>query len=131
MKTKYIGIESIFITEKEFVTIACNIMLEGKNYDEPIYTNLFCSYEELQYFLNFDTTSLSKQILADIETQSIIADNKQIEIHLPPYINNEIEWKFGTMVDLKIAEEEEIPFECYVFSDIEREHFAQQINTYR
>lgn len=123
MKTRYIGIESIIIVDKEYATIACNIMLEGKFYDEPIYTNVFCYYTELIEFLKLDNSDLSKEVVTDIETQYIISEEDKIEIHLPPYINNKIEWKFPIMVDLKISKNPGIPFECYSFTDITKAEF--------
>ena len=129
MKTRYFGIESIFVIEMSRATIAANIMHEGKFYDEPVYTNIFCSYDELCYLLNLENSSLSKEILADIKTQSIISDKDQIEIHLPPYINNQIEWKCPIMVDLKISKTDDIPFECYRFTNLSKSNSQTNANS--
>lgn len=115
MTTKYIGIEAISIVNKNRVTIACNIMTEGFVYDEPIYTNIFCNYAQLCELLNLDNSELAKEIIQDIETQSIISDNVVIQIDLPDYLPGQIEWNFKTMIHLEIAKEADIPLQCYSF----------------
>ena len=115
MKTRYIGIESICVIDKEDATIACNIMFEGIAYDEPIYTNIFCSYNQLFGLLNLENSNLAKEVIKEIETQLIISEEEVIQIDLPDYLASQIEWNFKTMIDLKISENEDIPFQCYAF----------------
>ncbi len=128
MRTTYIGIEAIFVLPDDRVTIACNIMLQGKFYDQPIYTNIFCDYSDLCIFLNLDNSDLSKKILREIEAKRIKDDGEQIEVQIPDYINNKIEWKFPTMVDLKVSINEDIPMECYEFTDITKKQSQKYAN---
>jgi len=112
--TTFIGIESICILHKEFVTIACNIMLKGKLYDEPQYTNIFLSYEQLAQLLINESNSVSNKIQNDINYRLANETDETIQIDLPGYINNSMNWEIKTMYELDIAEED-IPFECYRF----------------
>ncbi|MEI6596011.1 MAG: hypothetical protein WCO28_10650 [Bacteroidota bacterium] len=118
MKTKYIGIESICIINNSRVTIACNIMFEGKFYDEPIYTNIFCDDDQLLKFLELEKSPLCEKIFLDIKIEGIFSDDNFFQVDIPQYFFNQKEWKFETMVNLKISENKEIPFECYSFENL-------------
>jgi 3-polyprenyl-4-hydroxybenzoate decarboxylase len=62
MTTRYLGIESIIIQYYDKITIAANVMFEGVNYDQPVYTNIFCDYYELRRLLNLDNSQLGHKI---------------------------------------------------------------------
>ena len=90
-------------------------MLNGKLYDEPQYTNIFASYKQLIYLLRKENDSISKQLENDLNF--IVANQtlSSIQIDLPDYINNSLEWRLTTMWELEIEENNEIPFVCYKF----------------
>lgn len=113
MKTKYLGIESICIVDGDEVTLACNIMIDGFNYSEPTYTNIFCDYEELQSLLNFDNANFVLKMKEEIKTKLILGGNKIIQIDLPDYLNGKLEWDFRFEVGLKKDGNADIPFQCY------------------
>lgn len=102
MKTKYIGIESICVVTQDFeATIACNIMLEGKNYDSPVYANIFCHWIHLEKFLKLDSSDLSKRIVEDLDNLVMYSlDKKVVQLDLPSYVNKNVEWNFPIMVNL-------------------------------
>ena len=118
MKTKYIGIESICVKTDPIVTIACNVMFEGKFYDEPIYTNIFCNKAQLFRFLRLDNSALTEKIILDINIDAIFSNEEIVQIDIPNYLFNLKEWKFEAMVNLKVSENKNIPFVCYSFEDL-------------
>lgn len=115
MKTKYIGIESIFVNKRnDFSTsIACNIMLEGQQYNEPIYTNIFMHYVHLRHFLKLDNSELTQKIRNKLEFEVTSTNVDVVEFHLPKYVNNELEWKFPANVFLIEANFDDIEIQCY------------------
>ena len=91
-------------------------MFEGIVYDEPIYTNIFCSYSQLCDLLDLENSKLAKEIIKEIEAQSIISGVEIVQIDLPDYLEGKMAWNFKTMIDLEISENENIPFQCYAFN---------------
>ena len=129
MKTKYIGIESIFVKRKNLeATLACNIMLEGDFYSEPVYTNIFCHFVHLRLFLKLDNSDLAKRIALELETQIANSDKDIVQIDLPDFINKQVEWKFPTMVNLEISKDAGIPFQCYCLDIEEIRHSLELQN---
>ncbi len=122
MKTNYLGIESIIILNGEQVTIACDVMLEGENYSEPIYTNIFCNYYELRRLLNLDNSELGNKIKDVVVSKFIEAKGENIQIDLPDYLENkQLDWKYPIKVNLKKDIKNHIPFQCYRFKNIYNE----------
>lgn len=118
MKTKYLGIESIAILYYDQVTIACNVMLEGENYSEPIYTNIFCDYYELRRLLNKDESELGNKIKTLVINRFIQDNGENIQIDLPDYLDNrQLDWRFPVSMNLKKDVNEAIPFQCYRFDN--------------
>ena len=116
MKTKYLGIETICITPADLeATVACNVMFEGNNYDTPIYTNIFCHFVHLRKFLKLDNSDLSKLITSELENQIINSNQEMVQIDLPSYIDNSIEWKFPVFVNLIEVENHPSGMQCYKF----------------
>jgi len=118
MKTKYLGIESIIILYYDHVTIACNVMLEGENYSEPIYANIFCDYYELKRLLNLDKSELGNKISATVTKEFVDKKGENIQIDLPDYLDNRQEdWKFPVTVNLTKDINDDIQFQCYRFQN--------------
>ena len=116
MRTKYLGIESICVITKNLeATIACNVMFEGNNYDTAIYTNIFCHFVHLKKFLKIDNSALSKRIASDLENQVINSNQEVVQLDLPSYIDNNIEWKFPISVNLIKVEYHPSGLQCYYF----------------
>ena len=119
MRTKYIGIESIVILYYDQITIACTVMFEGMNYDEPIYTNIFCDYYELKRFLNFDLSEFGSKMTAEITSKFLEKNGENIQIDLPDYLETKKpDWKFPVSVNLKSSSNSDIPFQCYQFDKL-------------
>jgi hypothetical protein len=129
MRTKYLGIESICVITKDLeATIACNIMFEGHNYDTPIYTNIFCHFVHLREFLKIDNSALSKHIASELENQVINSNKEMVQIDLPSYYDNNIEWKFPISVNLIEIENHPSGIQCYQFDiDEIRNRLGEQI----
>ena len=118
MKVKSFGIESIIILYYDQVTIACNIMLDGENYSEPIYTNVFCDYYELKRLLNMDKSDLGHKISATVTKEFVERKGENIQIDLPDYLDNrQADWKFPVTVNLTKDMNDDIPFQCYRFQN--------------
>lgn len=127
MKTKYLGIESIIILYYDQVTIACNVMLEGENYSEPIYSNIFCDYYELRRLLNLDNSELGNKIKDVVVSNFIEANGENIQIDLPDHLENkQLDWKYPIKVNLKKDFNDEIPFQCYKFENIYNEFWSRR-----
>ena len=113
MTTKYLGIESIVIHYNR-VTIACNVMLDGENYSEPIYTNVFCDYYGLRRLLNKDDSELGNKIKNVVVDKFIQEKGENIQIDLPNYLDDRrLDWKYPLRVKLMKEIQEDIPFQCY------------------
>lgn len=114
MRTKYLGIESIIIQYYDQVTIACNVMLEGDNYSEPIYTNIFCDYYQLKRLLTLDKSELGNIISATVTKEFVEKNGENIQIDLPDYLEpKRPDWQFPQTVNLVQEINEDIPFQCY------------------
>lgn len=118
MKAKYLGVESIIILYYDQVTIACNVMFEGENYSQPIYTNIFCDYYELKKLLNLDNSDLGIKIRDVVTTRFVNEKGENIHIDLPDHLDNrQSDWKFPLTVNLTKDINDEIPFQCYRFQN--------------
>ena len=115
MTTKYLGIESIIILYYDQVTIACNVMFEGENYSEPIYTNIFCDYYELKRLLNLDNSALGIKITDAVTNRFVNEKGENVYIDLPDYLDSrQPDWKFPSRVKLTRDNlNDDIPFQCY------------------
>lgn len=116
MKTRYFGIESISIQYYDKVTIAANVMLNGQNYDQPVYTNIFCDNYQLKWLLNLDKSELGNKISVTVSKEFVNKKGKNIQIDIPDYLDNrQVDWKFPMIVNLKKDINDDIPFQCYRF----------------
>ena len=116
MTTKYLGLESIIILNPDKITIATNVMFEGLNYDQPVFTNIFCDYNQLKWLLNLDKSELGNKILTNVTERFIKMNGENIQIDLPDYLDNrQVDWKFPIPVNLTKDINDDIPFECYRF----------------
>lgn len=109
MKTKYFDIESIVIYDRNNISLASNIMLEGYNYDEPIYTNIFCQKKELGLILKKEDNEVSKNILAKLLEEN----GKQFQIDIPDIQPNLYSMILKNNYELEVTKKDEIPFTCY------------------
>ena len=118
MRARYFEIESIIILYYDQVTIACNLMLDGENYSEPIYTNIFCDYYELKRLLTLDKSDLGNKISAVVTKEFVEKNGENIQIDLPDHLDNRQEgWKFPLTVNLTKDINDNIPFQCYRFQN--------------
>ncbi len=117
MKAKHFGLESICIISKAKVTLACNVMFEGNNYSEPIYTNVFCDLSQLISLLNTEEPSLLKAVKIEIKKQIQSLTRTTIQIDLPDFINGKQEWIFPGALTLIKANTNDIPFQCYTLGN--------------
>ena len=116
MTVKYFGIESIIICYYDKITIAANVMFSGQNYDQPVYTNIFCDYYQLKWLLNLDKSELGKRISATVTKEFVDKQGENIQIDLPDYLDNrQVDWKFPVTVNLTKYINDDIPFDCYRF----------------
>lgn len=119
MTTRYLGIESIIIQYYDKITIAANVMFGGQNYDQPVYTNIFCDYYELRRLLNLDTSDLGNRIKDVVVSKFIEKSGENIQIDLPDYLDEKtVDWKYPIKLGLKKEFNNDIPFQCYRFKDI-------------
>lgn len=118
MRTKYFGIESITILYYDQITIACNVMLEGQNYSEPICTNIFCDYYQLKWLLNLDKSEFGNKVSATVTEKFIEKNGENIQIDLPDYLQpKRLDWQFPATVNLVKDINDDIPFQCYRFQN--------------
>ncbi len=118
MTTKYLGIESIVIHYYDKITIAANVMFDGQNYDQPVYTNIFCDYYQLKGLLNLDKSELGDRISATVTKEFVDKKGENIQIDLPDYLDNrQVDWKFPVTVNLTEDLNDDIPFQCYRFQN--------------
>jgi hypothetical protein len=118
MTTKYLGLESIIILNPDKITIATNVMFEGQNYDQPVYTNIFCDYYQLKWLLNLDKSELGNKISTTVTKEFVDKKGENIQIDLPDYLDNRQEdWKFPVSVNLTKDINDDIPFQCYRFQN--------------
>lgn len=118
MRTKYLGIESIAIQYYDKITVAANVMFLGQNYDQPIYTNIFCDYYQLKWLLSLDKSELGEKISATVTWEFVDKEGENIQIDLPDYLDNrQGEWKFPLTVNLTKDINDDIPFQCYRFQN--------------
>lgn len=116
--TKYLGIESIVIQYYDKITIAANVMFGGQNYDQPVYTNIFCNYYQLKRLLNLDKSELGDRISATVTKEFVDKKGENIQIDLPDYLDNrQVDWKFPVTVNLTEDMNDDIPFQCYRFQN--------------
>ena len=116
MTTKYLGIESIIILDPDKITIAANVMFEGKNYDQPVYTNIFCDYYQLKWLLNLDKSEFGNEISATVTKKFVEHNGENVQIDLPDYLEpKQLDWHFPSKVYLTKDFNDDIPFECYRF----------------
>jgi hypothetical protein len=119
MTTKYLGIESIIIQYYDKITIAANVMFGGQNYDQPVYTNIFCDYYELRRLLNLDNSDLGNKIKDVVVSKFIEKSGEDIQIDLPDYLDEKtVDWNYPIKLGLKKELNNDIPFQCYRFNDI-------------
>ena len=89
-------------------------MFEGENYDEPIYTNIFCDYYQLRRLLNLDNSVLGNRIKDVVVSKFIEAKGENIHIDLPDYLQErQINWEYPLKVNLKKDINDDIPFQCF------------------
>lgn len=95
-------------------------MLEGVNYSEPIYTNIFCDYYELRKLLNKDNSELGNKIKAAVVDKFVQEKGENIQIDLPDYLDDRRpDWKFPISVKLiKDIFYDDIPFQVNRFKNI-------------
>ena len=118
MTTKYLGIESIIILYYDKITIAANVMFEGLNYDQPVYTNIFCDYYQLKWLLKLDKSELGNKISTTVTKEFVEKKGENIQIDLPDYLaNRQGDWKFPVTVYLTKDFNDDIPFQCYRFQN--------------
>ncbi len=118
MTTKYLGLESIIILNPGEITIATNVMFEGQNYDQPVYTNIFCDYYQLKWLLNLDKSELGNKITAIVTEKFIKMNGENIQINLPDYLEpKRLDWQFPVTVNLTRDINDDIPFDCYRFQN--------------
>lgn len=118
MTTKYFGIESIAIQYYDKVTIAANVMLNGQNYDQAVYTNIFCDYYQLKRLLNLDKSDFGKKISASVTKDFIEKAGEKIHIDLPDFLDNrQVDWEFPVTINLTTDINDDIPFQCYRFQN--------------
>jgi hypothetical protein len=118
METKYLGIESIIIQYYNKITIAANVMFLGQNYDQPVYTNIFCDYYQLKSLLTLDKSELGNKISATVTKEFVDKKGENIQIDLPDYLDNrQVDWKFPVTVNLTKDINDDIPFQCYRFQN--------------
>lgn len=116
MTTKYFGIESISIQYYDSVTIAANVMLNGQNYDQPVYTNIFCDYYQLKRLLNLDKSDFGTKISTSVTKEFVEKKGENIQIDLPDYLDNrQVDWQFPVTVNLTKDTNDDISFQCYRF----------------
>ena len=116
MKTKYLGIESIFIQYYDKITVAANIMFGGQHYDQPVYTNIFCDYYHLKWLLNLDESELGKAISAAVVKEFEERNGHNIQIDLPDFLEKgQGEWMFPMSVNIVKDVTNSAPFQCYHF----------------
>ncbi len=114
MTTKYFGIESISIQYYDKITIAANVMFNGQNYDQPVYTNIFCDYYQLKRLLNLDKSDFGSKISASVTKKFVEKDGENIQIDLPDYLEpKRPDWQFPQTVNLVQEINDDIPFQCY------------------
>lgn len=119
METKYLGIESIIIQYYDKITIAANVMFGGQNYDQPVYTNIFCDYYQLKWLLNLDKSELGNKISATVTKEFVEKKGENIQIDLPDYLENrQVDWEFPVKVNLIKDINDDIQFQCYRFKNI-------------
>jgi hypothetical protein len=118
MKAKYLAFESIAIQYYDKITIAANVMLCGKNYDQPIYTNIFCDYYQLKWLLNLDNSELGNRISATVTKEFIDKKGENIQIDLLDLLDHrQMDWKFPLTVNLMTENNDDIPIQCYRFQN--------------
>lgn len=118
MTTKYLGIESIIIQYYDKITIAANVMLGGQNYDQPVYTNIFCDYCQLKWLLNLDKSEFGNKITCTVTKEFVEKKGENIQIDLPDYLDNrQVDWKFPVTVNLTEDINDDIVFQCYRFQN--------------
>ncbi|MBL7842901.1 MAG: hypothetical protein JNK44_03490 [Cyclobacteriaceae bacterium] len=118
MKTRYLGIESIAIQYYDKITIAANVMFRGQNYDQPVYTNIFCDYYQLKWLLNLDKSELGNKISSTVTKEFVEKKGENIQIDLPDYLDNrQGDWKFPVTINLTKDTNDDIPFQCYRFQN--------------
>lgn len=118
MRTNYLGIESIIIQYYDKIIIAANVMFHGQNYDQPVYTNIFCDYYQLKWLLNLDKSELGNKISTKVTKEFVDKKGENIKIDLPDYLENrQVDWKFPVTVNLTKDFNDDIPFQCYRFQN--------------
>ncbi|HCW07767.1 MAG TPA: hypothetical protein DGG95_10435 [Cytophagales bacterium] len=118
MITKYLGIESVVIQYYDKITIAASVMFEGVNYDEPVYTNIFCDYYELKWLLGLDSSVLGNKIATAVVEKFVKNNGENIQIDLPDYLEpKRLDWQLPVRVNLIEDINDDIPFQCYRFQN--------------
>lgn len=106
MKTNYFEIESI-IAQGTDVTIAANITLEGILYSEPVYTNIFCSRDQLTDWMQKDGSPVAQEMLAFFKD-----GEERVQADLEDYNENR-RWKPHGRVWLEPVPSPDSAFACY------------------
>lgn len=118
MRPTYFGIESIVIQYYDKITIAANVMFSGQNYDQPVYTNIFCDYYQLKWLLTLDKSELGEKISSTVTKEFVDKKGENIQIDLPDYLDNrQGEWKFPVTVNLVKDDNDDIPLQCFRFQN--------------
>ena len=110
MKTKYIEIESI-ILEDNYATIAAEVVLDGFNYSEPAYTNIFSTKAQLLELLTEEPSEISSNLRLSIKDRAP-GQGSIVQYDLADYNGNK-SWKPGITLTLEPVDSSPYGFACY------------------